>query len=247
MSDLLVGQLLNDFVDVFQEITRTRNRKKAVWRINNGLCGMAAMAVGNVLIHGYGYDPKRVEWRSHCLHMWLRVDGVDYDTMFPQGYSRSVVDEWLLPLVSYATGDGGEPIECKEDNSGYMQPHLWYCQLLNEVFYKRYSVEPPQHVIDNRKRWFRTADTSDWRSGRRYEPRAKRALMLPLKALVSPVCDTGVLPLLNYYYGEFEETTTRKLLNLDFDNRGVSRGTAVRHLKRLAKESREKGIHCRRL
>lgn len=247
MSDLLVGRLLNDFVDVFQEITRTRSRKKAIWRINNGLCGMAAMAVGNVLIHGYGYDPKRVEWRSHCLHMWLRVDGVDYDTMFPLGYDKPVVDEWLLTEARYNTHEMGDPIQSKEDNSGYMQPHLWYCQLLNEVFYERHSVEPPQHVIKNRARWKKTGDAEDWRSARRYEPRAKRALMLPLKALVSPVEPTGVLPQLHYYYGEFEETFTRKLLNHDFDNRGVSRGKAVRNLKRLAKESRTKNIHVRRL
>lgn len=247
MSDLLVGRLFNDFVDVFQEITRTRNRKKAIWRINNGLCGLAAMAVGNVLIHSYGYDPKRVEWRSHCLHMWLRVDGVDYDTMFPQGYSRSVVDEWLLPEASYNTSDMGDPIGSKEDNSGYMQPHLWYCQLLNEVFYERHSVTPPQHIIDNRKRWFKTGDTEDWRSVRRYDPRAKRALLLPLKALVSPVDPTGVFPQLHYYYGEFEETFTRKLRNFDFPTRGVSRARATRNLKKLAKESKTKGIHVRRL
>lgn len=247
MSDLLVGRLFNDFVDVFQEITRTRNRKKAIWRINNGLCGLAAMAVGNVLIHSYGYDPKRIEWRSHCLHMWLRIDGIDYDTMFPLGYPRSVVDEWLLPVARYNTHEMGGPIESKECNSGYMQPHLWCFQLLNEVFYERYALTPPQHVIDNRKRWAKTGDTNDWRSARRYDARAKRALMLPLKALVSPVEPTGVLPQLHYYYGEFEETFTRKLLNFDFDNRGVSRGKARRSLKKLAKESRTLGIHVRRL
>lgn len=247
MSDLLVGRLFNDFVDVFQLITKTPNRKRAVNRINSGLCGMAAMAVGNVLIHGYGYDPKRVEWRSHCLHMWLRVDGIDYDSMFPQGYSRPVSEEWLLDLVSYASGEMGDPIESKEDNSGYQQMHLWYCQLINEIFYARYDVEPPKYVVDNRKRWLRKADTEDWRGVRKYERRAKLARLLPLKALVSPVEPTGVWPMTHYHFGEFEETTTRVLRDYDFPTRGVSKAKAVRFGKRIQKESREKGIHVRRM
>lgn len=247
MADKLVGQLLNDFVDVFQVITGTRDRKKAIYRINNGFCGMAAMAVGNVLIHGYDYDPKRVEWRSHCLHMWLRVDGVDYDTMFPQGYPRHPTEEWLLSEARYNTSDMGDSISSKEDNSGYFQGQLWYAQLLLEVFYARYGTEPPVYVVENRKKWKREGDTSEWRGNRRYDYRVKLAHRLPLKALTLPVEPTGVWPNTHYHFGEFEEHYTRKLRDFDFDPRGVSKGKAVRIGKVLAKESRVKGIHVRRL
>lgn len=247
MSDKLVGQLLNDFVDLFQVITRTRDRKKAIYRINTGFCGMAAMAVGNVLIHGYDYDPKRVEWHSHCLHMWLRVDGVDYDTMFPQGYSRCPSEEWLLSDVHYNSSTMGASISSKEDNSGYFQGHLWHAQLLIEFFYERFGVTPPEYVVANRKKWYRDGDTKQWRANRRYDYRAKLARHLPLRSLTLPVEPTGVWPQTHYHFGEFEEQYTRKLRDFDFETRGVSRGDCVRIEKKLVRESREKGIHVRRL
>lgn len=247
MNDILVGRLFNDFVDLFQIITRTNNRMKAICRINNGLCGIAAMAVGNVLIHGYGYDPKRVEWRSHCLHMWLRVDGVDYDSMYPQGYDKPVVEEWLLSEAHYNTHEMGEAITSKEDNSGYQQRHLWYCLLVNECFYARFNVDPPKYVAEQRHYLVSNGDTEDFRLANRYIRRAKRALLHPLRALVSPVEPTGVYPQLHYHYGEFEETTDRVLRYPPFDVRGVSKARAVALHKKLHKASVKEGIHVRRL
>lgn len=246
MSDLLVGRLFNDFVDVFQAVTGVRRRTDAIWRINNGLCGMAAMAVGNVLIHAYDYPSESVHWRSHCLHMWLRVDGVDYDSMYPQGYPPSVVDEWLLP-GNYNDSDMGDPIESKEDNSGYMQMHLWYCQLVNELFYARHGVTPPDHVIANRKRLTKNSNTCDWRSTRRYFANAKKAKLLPLKAMVGPVEPTGVLPMLHYHYGEFDTECIRSLLTIDLKAMGCSKAKAVKFGKKMQKASRVESIHVMRL
>lgn len=153
MSDVFVGNLFNEFVDVYQLVTRTRSREKALSVINNGLCGMAAMAVGNILMHRYGYDKSRVQWRSHCLHMWLRVDGVDYDSLYPQGYDKPVVEEWLLDDVSYNSYEMGGTIDSKEDNDGYQQFHLWYCHVINEVFYAYHGVTPPEFAGPGRTNW----------------------------------------------------------------------------------------------
>lgn len=257
MSDVLVGNLFNEFVDVYQLVTRTRSREKALSVINNGLCGMAAMAVGNMLMHRYGYDKSRVQWRSHCLHMWLRVDGVDYDSLYPQGYDKPVVEEWLLDEVNYNSYEMGGSIDSKEDNDGYQQFHLWYCHVINEVFYARHGVTPPAFQAKNKRDWRKGITNGERKQQRRYNRRGKIAMAAKPRDIIADVMNegqwvdgiwtTGVYPLTHYSHGEFETDFSRPLKHYGVDLRGCRLAEFIRRHRRLIKDSREKGIPVTRL
>lgn len=89
----LTGLILNDFVKVYSVIESV-DELTAIKDINAGWCGMVSSIVGYLLAHKY--NVKGVEIRSHSHHIWLHVDGKDYDTMFPEDYSRKVTDVWKL-------------------------------------------------------------------------------------------------------------------------------------------------------
>lgn len=247
MSDVLVGNLFNEFVDIYQIVTRTRSREKALSVINNGLCGMAAMAVGNILMHRYGYDKSRVQWRSHCLHMWLRVDGVDYDSLYPQGYDKPVVEEWLLDEVNYNSYEMGGSIDSKEDNDGYQQFHLWYCHVINEVFYAYHGVTPPDFQRRNWRDWRKGITNGERKQQRRYNRRGAKALLTTRRILQTPVEPTGVYPITHYHHGEFETDFSRPLKHYGVDLRGCRLAESLRRHRRLIKDSREKDIPITRL
>lgn len=73
--------------DGLQELTPEELAKK----INSGDCGLTAIAVHHVLKHHYGIETHIVLCRNHC---WLDYEGVDYDTLRPDGYEGSAADFW---------------------------------------------------------------------------------------------------------------------------------------------------------
>lgn len=105
----LTGLVLNDFVKVYSVIEAV-DELTAIKDINAGWCGMVASIVGYLLTHRY--KVPNVEIHSHAHHIWLHVNGKDYDTMFPEGYSKPVIEVWKLKqngwnteIVSVKQGD----------------------------------------------------------------------------------------------------------------------------------------------
>lgn len=60
-------------------------------KINSGDCGLAAITVHHILKEKYKLDTDILICRNHC---WLAYREGEYDTAFPNGYTKPVVEVW---------------------------------------------------------------------------------------------------------------------------------------------------------
>ncbi|ANH52220.1 hypothetical protein FDJ23_gp117 [Erwinia phage vB_EamM_Desertfox] len=60
-------------------------------KINSGDCGLAAITVHHLLKEKYKLDTDILMCRNHC---WLAYHEGEYDTAFPSGYTKRVVEVW---------------------------------------------------------------------------------------------------------------------------------------------------------
>lgn len=227
----LLGVLLNDFTDMYMLQLNNRNREVCIDEMNSGMCGVVAMCVGNVMRERYGVTD--IDWESHCLHMWLVLDGKRYDTLYPEGYSEEVVDAWLLKLQHYnsnvMTNDTGIGLE---DNTGYVAGGWWDCLYLIKGWYERYGMTPPAYV---KRMMANLRGNHRHRQERRAERRYQLVLKAPLPSPTDEVRTNNVLPMTHYWHGEFEGNQDRVLSRRP----GMP---SVNVYKSLLKYYREKGV-----
>lgn len=227
----LLGVLLNDFVDMYMIQVNNRNREVAIDSLNSGLCGVVAMCVGNVMRERYGV--KEIDWKSHCLHMWLTLDGKDYDALYPEGYNQPVPDAWLLKEQKYNSSImANEDGIGLEDNSGYVASGWWSCLYLIKGWYERYGMTPPTYVKDMMTH---LRGNHHHRQERRAMRRYKLVLAAPLPSPTDEVRTNSVLPMCHYWHGEFEPNQDRVLARRP----GMP---SVVVYKSLLKYFREKGV-----
>ena len=199
---LIVREILSDFIQFFHLFMGGKSLDKTVEYINTGCCYMASHMVGQVLIQKYKMEPK---FKSHCLHAWFEVDDVAYDTLYPSGYPRSVVEEWWLEKRKYNTSTldigqyGGE---------GYTQ--LGYnFHFFCKAWFARYDIKPTR-ILEHTLRGapsFRgySFDKLKMKSARNfYRARYLRLWKVPLFKHSKDV--EGIMtPYTHYTKGEFEE------------------------------------------
>ena len=122
----MITDIIEDFTSVWSVFNHV-DRAKALKQINGGGCGVAAYAIAEVL-RAKGFT---VEHYSNCWHVWNRIDGIDYDTLRPEGYEAPVSELWGAPM------DGKVP-----DVDIYMQNNVLDA-LLVRAFLKRHNVPVP--------------------------------------------------------------------------------------------------------
>lgn len=233
----IINAVFNDFIEHWMFFFGIKDRAWAISRLNNGCCYQAAHLVGNVLKANYGYTDVKLQ--SHCLHAWLVVDGVCYDTMYPDGYPQDVVKEWLLDEAAYNTYCM-EPDEFSmECNEGYMQLHLPHAVYMIKAWYIRHGMSAPNFTKEALIKHRRESTHTERYQLRNAKRHFKKSLLTPFD--VNKQCvDLGVKPMTHYFHGEFEETTTRKLLPL-------IRMHSVKRMKSLLRDLHNKGIPLTRL
>ncbi|AUG86535.1 hypothetical protein MADMEL_107 [Erwinia phage vB_EamM_MadMel] len=227
----ILGLVLNDFVDMYMLQLNNKNRDVCINELNSGLCGVAAMCVGNVMRERYGATD--IDWESHCLHMWLVLDGKRYDTLYPEGYDVPVVDAWLLKEQKYNSHVmAGESVIDIEDNSGYVAGGWWDCLYLIKGWYERYGMAPPAYV---KRMMTNLRGNHLHRRERRAARRYQLVLKAPLPSFTDEVRTNTVLPMTHYWHGEFEGSQERVLARKP----GM---LSVKTYKSLLKYYREKGV-----
>lgn len=140
----MIKNVLLDFIYCWMNYNDSRGSTiaDAADQINRGDCGLAAIAVSHVLSQKYG---MKVDIFQNINHCWFRVDGVDYDTLYRDGYTRPVKDVW-------------------NRMGGSMDQHLTFAQACEEwmpcdahggylvkAWVERYGLTMPpelQHCID---------------------------------------------------------------------------------------------------
>lgn len=125
----MITEIIEDFTSVWSFFHHV-DRERALKEINGGGCGIAAYAIAEVL-KARGYT---VQHYSNCWHVWNRIDGVDYDTLRPEGYEAPVSELWGAPR------DGQVP-----DLDIYLQNNVLEA-LLVKAFLKRHGVPVPRIV-----------------------------------------------------------------------------------------------------
>jgi hypothetical protein len=233
MVDSTVSQLMQDVVTVYQILTRNRRRSKALMEINQGYCGIIASLVGNILIEHYNYSTDRIMFNSHCLHMWLTVDGVDYDTLYPNGYTNSVVDEWLLPSVNYATSILKHEFVKQEWDFTNAFDYFPYALVIGLYSYLNLPCTIKQPVITG--------------PDRRKSNRTFNRLKLIHRPFKMTEQGTQVRPFTHYWHGEFEDNCNRILRPKPTDLRSCSKTHRLKCLRNLRKEYETNGIELTRL
>jgi hypothetical protein len=243
MSDKLVTALLNDFVDVYQLLTRNRRRSKALMEINQGLCGVVAKVVGDVLVKKYNYNPDGIQHCNHCLHMWLRVGGIDYDTLYPTGYNQPVVNTWLLDQINYNTVHHVVAIS-EVENIGWVDREILR---LIDVFYYRHGLVnlcSDEYTIDG---LVGKLNTKTARKDRRICRRINLVYNLPEFVVTEHKTNVEVFPITHYKHGEFEENCNRILKPLPTDLRACKLARVIKYRRAIKLEYLLSGIEYTRM
>ena len=137
----VIELVMNDIVLFYQRYFGISDLYKTVKILNTGQCYVVAHLAKQVLKQTYGIKSRII---SHCLHAWIEVDGVAYDTLYPQGYPIPVVKAWRLHELGYnldemEIGDYG--------GSGYV-PQGYDFQGFYKAFLARWGVEYTEIVPD---------------------------------------------------------------------------------------------------
>lgn len=144
-----IANVLNDLVNCWIAYNSDRpldDRAAAVKTINSGDCGLVAIAASQVLREKFNYDVTILINRNHC---WMRIDGVDYDTQYPEGYPEgtSANQEWSREDTLEPVSELDYKAACDE-----WMPADSHGAFLVKAFVERYGLTLPQelhHCITN--------------------------------------------------------------------------------------------------
>lgn len=142
----MITAVLEDFIGCWKMYNEqgTIDNVVAANRINNGDCGLTAVAVHYVLLHKYGIDTQITLNNNHC---WLVLNDTDYDTGYPLGYPHDNDANAV-----WSRGDVGpvKPLDFKAACDEWM-PCDSFGGYLVKAFVERYGLTMPaelQHCID---------------------------------------------------------------------------------------------------
>jgi hypothetical protein len=137
-----IANVLNDLVRCWVAYNADRqleDHSATVKAINSGDCGLVAIAASQVLREKFNYNVAILVNRNHC---WMRIDGVDYDTQYPEGYPEgtSANQEW-------SRGDL-DPIHELEYRSACEEwmPVDSHGAFLVKAFVERYGLKLPEEL-----------------------------------------------------------------------------------------------------
>lgn len=193
-----VKTVITDFIKFYHVFFVMSSLTQTVRRVNNGPCYFVAHLVGRVLTEKYGIT---VNYRSHCLHGWLNVDGVDYDSLYPSGYDKPVVDEWWLARRRY----NERVMELGTSGDVGYTPTGYDYHYFAKAFFERWGVSESDVVGEtlNCVSYYWKNKSTRRRRNARFKRRYLKYRTLPLFEYDKSVENlTG--PHTHYYKGEFE-------------------------------------------
>lgn len=227
-----IQELFSEYVQLYQFFFGPKDLKRVIYDLNNGWCYTVAYAVGQVLANeGYA-----VKFHSHCHHAWFSVDGVDYDTMHPEGYSEPVVQAWLLDKMKLSQGVSSDDfVSGQKIGLAGRHPGMVYFEM---VWAARHNLE----FTKDYREYLRPSALKKWRSNygkefRKVQRYYRKALKLQYHH--NPVPMGLVFPPTHYTYDSVEPNFERPLKPYPFTR-------PVEDYKYLWKDFREKGtpINC---
>lgn len=190
----VVELVMNDIVLFYQRYFNIPSLDKAVIRLNTGQCYTVAHLAGQVLQKVYGMEPK---FYSHCLHAWLEVDGVAYDTLFPQGYTESVVSSWRLDVLKW----NQSIMEIDDYGGGGFVPNSYAHHGFYKAFLRRWGLPDTEIVEDSQKLvWFHVRSESVRKRMKRWYKRKSRKMSRVPLFLKDRHLNVGVLPYTHTHY-----------------------------------------------
>lgn len=142
-----ITKVLEDFIKCWAVYNgqESLDRSEIVKRINNGDCGLTAIAVHYVLLNRFQIATHILSNRNHC---WLRLENDDYDTKEPTGYHPD-------RPANHVWSNEGFPDDVHEDTFADTCNEWMPCDAHGGYFVKafveRYNLEMPealQHCVD---------------------------------------------------------------------------------------------------
>lgn len=109
----IITSVIKNLIYVYAKVNNV-SLTKAVMYLNWGRCYMVSAVLQEILSKHFRID---VEMRSNCFHSYIRYDGVDFDTLFPAGYTVPVGEFWKL-----------KESQCREDDDLL---DYGYCRCVN--------------------------------------------------------------------------------------------------------------------
>lgn len=109
----IITNVIKNLIYVYAKVNNN-SLTTAVMKLNWGRCYMVSAVLQEILSKHFHID---VEMRSNCFHSYIRYDGVDYDTLFPAGYTVPVGEFWKL-----------KESQCREDDDLL---DYGYCRCIN--------------------------------------------------------------------------------------------------------------------
>lgn len=199
----IIGITLNNFIQVFNLFSPQKDINVNIERLNDGWCYLVAHCVGKVLKDVYNID---VKYNSHGLHCWIEFDGVAYDTLYPEGYATSPVEEWLLADLQYNTRTL-DMTDGLEKDHGYFQTHLYLAYYFTKFWFEIYGIY--DYVPVTYHPWPELSQYNSRYTERRLQRYYKQAWVRfkPVKEVIT----NEVYPKTHYWHGEFEESLDRVL------------------------------------
>lgn len=222
-----IQELFSEYVQLYQFFFGPKDLKRVIYDLNNGLCYNVAYAVGQVLANeGYA-----VKFHSHCHHAWFSVDGVDYDSLHPEGYREPVVQVWLLDKMKL-----NQEVLSNDFTPGQkitlfgIHPGMVYFEMVWAERHRLEFIKDPRKLLNPSalKQWRRNYG-KEFRKTQRYYRKA-----LKLQYHHRPIPMGLVYPPTHYSYDSVEPNFDRPLKPYPFTR-------PVDHYKFLWKDLRENG------
>lgn len=132
-----IQELMSQFVQLYRAVLPNKNTAKIIHDLNSGLCYFVATEIGNVL-KKEGYE---VNLCSNVHHAWLNLDGVDYDTLYPEGYPQNVAKEWLLPEMGFGTNAHVQPFTDTPIQDVNASPYYNDLRLIQKLWREHHGIE----------------------------------------------------------------------------------------------------------
>jgi len=162
----IIKTALNNFVRLYSAFNQLgeMSNEEVVAEINRGDCGVTAIAVHHVLKEKYKIETTVVVCRNHC---WLCYEGIDYDTLYPEGYEGSAAAHWEKDINAPRC-----PITFKEACDEWMPCDVKGAVMVKGFCDKLWVKFPPelQHCFDNADEYERPGELA------KYEAQLQSAL-----------------------------------------------------------------------
>lgn len=214
-----VQELMSMFVQLYRTVLPNKDIRRIINDLNSGLCYFISTEIGLVL-KKEGYN---VAYCGHAHHSWLNVEGVDYDTLYPEGYPRNVVEEWKLDQMGLSTNTTLHPVSDKPEKESHCHPFYGY-QEIQRLWRNLHGLAQPEEVKKSYpiNRYYK----------RRLDARIKKAAKLVYH--LEPIPSGIIVPLTHYSWDSVIEDCTRPLVPYPFMR-------SVRSYKVLFKDLRLNG------